>query len=151
MPVEKSNREQEKPGLLRLGFKEGDPVPYLEGVGPTRVSKEGSVEWQPILTDLFLLNAFAPFKEFLFASQRKALLIVLRAFQNIDRALLGYPISRREDWGISLPPLPENGAKSFNPWEEAPHPVQQYVFQSAVEYLRNQLESSTAESNQQVV
>lgn len=143
MSLERAKKHEQKQGLLALGLKQGEGLPFLKEAGvENRVNKEGRVEW--IIRDpvsLLLDSAYA-FRSYIAKKEDQVYRDIFKGWRYFWRALMGFSVPSpsgrwiRELGIVELFPTQPSATK----WEEAPWQIQKMARElSIAEYLKPQL------------
>ena len=134
----------EKHGLLALGLKEGQSLPFLDEAGiSSRVNHEGGVEW--IVHDPLevWLDRTDSIRDYLARQEDRVYRDIFRGLNSFSRALMGFSIRLSYDgWPVDTLSAPFEVGAIATLWEEAPSQIQHLAKLSALEYLKPQLTTS---------
>ena len=139
MAVELANH---KKGLLALGYKPGDSLPFLDDSGvANRVDSEGLLEWSIGDPTAVRVQLEMDYRRFLSLQDDQILRKIFRAGLLFSRALMGFPAPEiPESWPIMPFPIFSNPDDIPNVWQKAPYAVQSVVFDRAKTLAQKSLE-----------
>ncbi|MDP2600433.1 MAG: hypothetical protein Q8P84_06875 [Deltaproteobacteria bacterium] len=140
MAIEQTNNNK---GLLALGYKPGDALPFLRDSGVAhRVDSEGLLEWtigDPVAARVLLESDFLRFQSI---QTDRMLRKIFRAGLLFSRALLGQPVPKTpESWPIMPLPYIANPDEIPDVWQKAPYAIQTAVFDRAKTLAQKSLET----------
>lgn len=140
---------QDEKLLFRVGYKEGDEIPWLSDI-PHRVNKEGGIDWQEIVREIAQLIAMEPRTDLDDKKRMWIANMISRAQMLLQRALMGFPVRNVYNWDI--PALHVWGLIESFPHEYAmaPFQIQNLILKGATDLYEADLKQKIEEHNRRL-
>ena len=145
-------KKEEKPGLLGLGYQEGDTIDLLNNAGiPNRVGEKGEVIWQVLDYEVADFINRSDRESYQVYKQNEVNRAISTAARRFAAALNGFPVSMVPGrWFTGSMPAASDKKEIMSAWQDAPSVIQKLIFKhaaqlhaGALQYLQPQLEENS--------